>query len=780
MATEDKHLPIRLFQKREIDTRETEGGGGKDPNWVLTDERLSAHATKISDQFIQSFSDYLSTDGLDFSAPLPVGVKLQKKAAAKSHRVSIEKVFSDENNKITSIGFSPRGELLFALNTKEHIKHVSKKFEKPDDNKKGISAISKVQKYKPVIEDGLDLNGKLKIKLIPYENITARKYLQNSFTSLCSTHGVNVKKCNYSSNTEIYKVSNVTPDSFGDISEFDGILSIESMPNYEYGPEWVAETKIVDIKVPEQGKEYPKVGILDSGISKIDHLEPWIFGEMSQYADDLLDKSHGTFVAGVLLYGDELEDKQLSGCGECRIFDGAVIIDKELGMIDEDELVDNIREIVNKYKDEIKIWSLSIGSKKEASIQIFSDFGIALDDIQDTNKILIVKSAGNCRNFVSGQSPGRIAQSADSIRSLVVGSIAHFKSQTDISQINHVSPFSRIGPGPQYIIKPELVQYGGNSGLSAEGTRIDSGVLSFSTDGKIICKCGTSFSTPRITSLMANIDHKLMGGFNDLLIKTLSIHSAKYPQEVNEPISEKLLKYGFGLPPSIDNILHNSPNEITLILQDDLPKGHFIEILNFPFPDTVVDKKGRYNAEIIVTLVNQQLLDASQGNEYCQSDLEVAFGTYDKTIPRDMNKATIKNPIGRFNSLNILKDNLYSIKKSAITGSIFEPILIQNGKYHPIKKFHCDLSRMTETNKKTHMTAPKKWYLKLSGVYRYKAERISEQIDVDLSQKFCLAITIKDRSGQHEVYNHVAQLLDQNNFVHQRIELRPEVHVIIE
>jgi ACT domain-containing protein len=71
-------------------------------------------------------------------------------------------------------------------------------------------------------------------------------------------------------------------------------------------------------------------------------------------------------------------------------------------------------------------------------------------------------------------------------------------------------------------------------------------------------------------------------------------------------------------------------------------------------------------------------------------------------------------------------------------------------------------------------------YLKLSGVYRYKAERISEQIDVDLSQKFCLAITIKDRSGQHEVYNHVAQLLDQNNFVHQRIELRPEVRVIIE
>ena len=36
MAIDKKHLPIRLFQKREIDTRETEGGGGSDlQSWLL-------------------------------------------------------------------------------------------------------------------------------------------------------------------------------------------------------------------------------------------------------------------------------------------------------------------------------------------------------------------------------------------------------------------------------------------------------------------------------------------------------------------------------------------------------------------------------------------------------------------------------------------------------------------------------------------------------------------------------------------------------------------------
>jgi hypothetical protein len=371
-----------------------------------------------------------------------------------------------------------------------------------------------VQKYKPVIEEDLDLKGKLKIKLIPYEDTAARKYLQTSFMGFCTQRSVDVKKCNYSANSEIYKLSNVTEDSLGEICEFDGVLSVESMPSYEFGPEWVAENKEVETKLPEDGKEYPTVGILDSGISNIDPLSPWICGKMSPYPDDLLDRSHGTFVAGVMLYGDILEDMPLVGCAECRIFDGTITTDKDLDPVDEDELLDNIRDIVTKNKDDIKIWSLSIGSKKEASLQTFSDFGTTLDDIQDSNNVLIIKSVGNCQNFEHNQPPSRISESADSVRSIVVGSIAHRQSQTDLAPINHVSPFSRIGPGPQDIIKPELVQFGGNSGLSAGGNRIDTGVLSFSNDGSIVCKCGTSFSTPRISALMSNLNHNLFGSFD--------------------------------------------------------------------------------------------------------------------------------------------------------------------------------------------------------------------------------------------------------------------------
>lgn len=777
MAIDKKHLPIRLFQKREIDTRETEGGGGSDPKWVLADEKLSAHALQISEQFSQSFSSYLGDEELDFKIPLPVGIELQEKATAKSHRDSIEKVFVDEKNQSTSIGFSPRDELLFALNTTDHIKKVSSKLEKPEDNKKGISAIVKVNKYKPVIEDDLNLKGKLKIKLIPYEIPLARKFLQNLFIEFCKKRGVDIKKCNYSSNVEIYKASNVTRDSLGDISDFNGVLSIESMPAYEFDNECVVYSKDVNLKVPDPDKEYPKVGVLDSGISLIDPISPWIIGEMSPYDEDELDKTHGTFVAGIITYGDELLDKKNAGCDECQLFDGAVIADSKVGKIDEDELLDNIRDIVGSYKNEIKIWSLSLGSKKEAAMRSFSDFGMELDGIQDKHKVLIIKSAGNCFNFEKGKPPSRISESADSVRSVVVGSIAHVQTQTDIAKLNHISPFSRVGPGPQHIIKPELVHYGGNSGLSAAGKRLDSGVLSFSTDGKIIGDCGTSFSVPRISALLANVDHKIVGNFNPLLLKTLAVHSARYPKGINDPVKEKLKQYGFGLPPSIDNILLNSPNEITLILEDELPKGQFIEILDFPFPDALVDSKGYYNAEIIITLVNHSVLDETQGREYCQSDLEIFFGTYDRTEARDMKKPNVKNPLKRINSKNILNKSVYSKRPKKHPSTVYEPTLIQNGKFHPVKKFHCNLSHMTDTNKKKYLLSPKKWYLKLTGFYRCKTDRIAENFGMDLAQKFCIAITIKDQSGDHNVYNQVSQFLDQRQFVHERIQLRQEVRV---
>ena len=123
-------------------------------------------------------------------------------------------------------------------------------------------------------------------------------------------------------------------------------------------------------------------------------------------------------------------------------------------------MIANIKDAIRLYHDKVKIWNLSISITREVVDTKFSDFAIALDAIQDEYNVLICKSAGNCKNFTVNRPKGRIHEGADSVRSLVVGSIAHEKGRYDYAEVNDPSPFSRVGPGPEYIIKPEISHYG--------------------------------------------------------------------------------------------------------------------------------------------------------------------------------------------------------------------------------------------------------------------------------------------------------------------------------
>ena len=145
-------------------------------------------------------------------------------------------------------------------------------------------------------------------------------------------------------------------------------------------------------------------------------------------------------------------------------------------------MVANIQNAIAKHPD-IKIWNLSQGTTKTIDNDRYSDLGIALDSLQKDNRILICKSAGNVDPRAENQ---RITDGADSLLSLVVGSIAHKKTTNNDAKENDRSPFSRIGPGVENAVKPDLVHYGGN---------MDTHLSLFSEWGRQFCRwSGTSFS----------------------------------------------------------------------------------------------------------------------------------------------------------------------------------------------------------------------------------------------------------------------------------------------
>lgn len=780
-----KNLPIKIFEKRKrTDERKTEGMQNDElPKWAeLTNEDLLTRSANFR-VTLEEASIILSERKPEREfIPTILKVEMHDKATAKSHRSYISTIF-DVSKEHNLIGLTDERNILIKISNFKDIDEIQNKLNQPMRFKRSIASITDISHFEPEITlETEDINKEqpLRISLINYHNYSLNQAIATTFKRLCQKYNVEAIKVDYSPELIVFRVSNVSLDAFEEIKEFEALETITQMPKYSLTLDdfSIIDKPSIPIKKPQKGVSYPTVGILDSGIKNIPHLHPWLLREnFIKIPSDRIDYKHGTFVSSIVVYGDEFEKQNYIGSNGCYLFDATIFPDPQKDTIEEFELIENIREVIKKNKENIKVWNLSAGTTDECDISSFSPFGTALDRIQEEHNVIICKSAGNCSNFFSGKPISRIARSADSIRSLVVGSLAQDKGKYDLSDVHHPSPFSRIGKGPSYINKPELTHMGGNAGINPYGKLVTTGVTSFSPTGELATNIGTSFSTPRISALLAEIHNSLEEDYNPLLLKALAIHSAKFPKDLKLPPEERLKYVGYGIPSNIGDILYNEPNEITLILQDKLVKGNWIEIPDLPFPQTMIEN-GLYYGEIVLTIVSAPMLSESQGAEYCQSNLEVKLGTYDKLKKRE--GQTIRNEIGLDKSENILKSTLYaaSHRKDQVGDFARERTLIQYGdKYQPVKKYAINLGEMTPANKKKHLTAPKKWYLSIKGFYRDFITKRQEIDGIELSQDFCMILTIRDNKKKHNVYDQATRLLNENGFVHNNINLRTEVNI---
>ena len=368
---------------------------------------------------------------------------------------------------------------------------------------------------------------------------------------------------------------------------------------------------------------------------------------------------------------------------------------------------------------------------------------------------------------------------ADSVRALVVGSIAGEKGPYDLAEIDTPSPFTRCGPGPAYVIKPDLVAYGGNAGRRPDGANTTTGVRVIDRAGMVARALGTSFSTPWIARIAAELNHLLAEDFDPLLIKALMVHNAGYPAGQRMNMEEKIKFMGFGMPPGTRDILYNSEHEITLILRDSLSKSQFINILEFPFPKSLVGDDGFYRGQITLTVVSAPILRAAEGAEYCQSDISVAFGTMTGIKQRDTSKPMILNAYGPENGVNILREEHYSRKVLGATKEktfAKERTLLRYGKkFHPIKKYAIDLDEMTAGKRKNFLGKDRKWYMKIEMLCREAIEREFIETREKLEQEFCVLLTIRDPEGMAPVYNEVTQQLQDRGFVYADVKLKNEI-----
>ena len=267
-----------------------------------------------------------------------------------------------------------------------------------------------------------------------------------------------------------------------------------------------------------------------------------------------------------------------------------------------------------------------------------------------------------------------------------------------------------------YLPKPELSHIGGNCNKTGDCTQI--GVLSIDGRGNVAEDFGTSFATPLVSTLFANIGHRIKGGASHLLSRALLVHSAAMQGSKIDPT---LLRYqGFGTPQDIDAVLGCEPWQCTLLFELEIPSTVAYEKATFPMPASLYVAPDRVRANVLMTLVYDPDLDASFGSEYCRSNIAVSLGTYD--IGTD----------GREHQIKRVPED------PKLVGKAFEKDLVEFGfKWSPVKVYRREMSKGIHGQR---------WRLDLSVEHR------SGHVTT-AAQKAALVITVSDPLKKAPVYN---------------------------
>jgi hypothetical protein len=429
----------------------------------------------------------------------------------------------------------------------------------------------------------------------------------------------------------------------------------------------IKEQSIGNFEVNKPSPDATGVLVIDSGIVPGHPLLKDAVGEAKSfvYGKTPIDEcGHGTSVAGLSLYGDInqcIENKKFDP--DCWLFSARVL--DENGSYNDQKLIESqflrcLNIFIKQYPN-IKVVNISIGNSDDVfgfgkrQFRWASLIDERLYELSRINRdLIIVVSAGNNfpdfypnypDNLFSDES--KLINPATAALAITVGSISpglesNFESHRPIAgKLGFPSPFTRTGPGIDGMIKPDLVDIGGDW---VDSTEYDSsiGVVTtnseFIREGLFAIHNGTSYSSAKISNYIAKL-WNIFPSSSANLIKALLISSCLIPKKI-QPLrsreipldffsspcapttidsDEKIYSvYGYGLP-YIQQAQYSDINRV--ILLDDstirLDSAKFYEI---PLPDSYYSISG--DRELSVALCFDPQTRITRGDSYLGCTME--------------------------------------------------------------------------------------------------------------------------------------------------------------
>lgn len=488
-------------------------------------------------------------------------------------------------------------------------------------------------------------------------------------------------------------------------------------------------------------KTYPKIGIVDGGVSDI--FKDWIeerWGLLSP-ADRVED--HGTFIAGIAIEG-----KSLNGNAICKEVDGCKIIDLDIlpkdGFWDDyyREPLQFFRELESavktlKAKTGVRIFNFSLNIEEHVSTDGYSLPAKLLDEIAEENDIIFVISAGNTHpndfrkewpddsvaalQILASSRNDTIKRPAESYRNLSVSAL----NPPDMDGVipYALSNYSCRGPGMRIGLKPDLAHIGGSGTTDKRGH----GLLSLNTASKIVDGCGTSYATPNVSKTLACLDHAIEGNVSRESLIALAVHHAVVPELFLDKNLKDVAKdlIGFGMPSSSEEILEGKESSITLVFANRIYPGKRMSF-SFSWPASLVNENKCFG-HARLTIVSTPPFDYKYGAEFVRINIDGHLRQQQKD--------------GKYKGM--LKP-LYLPEGSA--GELYEKNQIsQSFKWSPVKVFEKSFPK--GVGKTTE------WKLEVEYLARDGENVPTEGVP------FTALLTISDPGGNKPVFNQMRQML---------------------
>jgi len=754
----EKNLPIKLVLQKSSDIQSNLGGGSTTFFGEVTSQLQMALSEKFEDM-LSFYEDVFQENEL---IPAVGKITVKPEAIAKSHKPN------DLCRHCPIIGSEDLNEIYIKI-TKQTIRKTISLIRQPPSEKfrANLTAIQDIQPItgpEKISSNLLQMSqqgqfelikGKVKIKLFDFDdefdNSQIMGYVLKRLTSLgfADRHRTII----YGNQIKYIKLQVDTYEDVEKIARINGVKSVDFFQEYSLPLIDYINTDL-QLLLEENGSNSEiSIGIIDGGISsKNKMLTPFVKAREQYVPAAYINESHATFIASTIQYGNRLNNILSLDSPRFTFVDIVAIPngDKNWGPTDtisEESLMEIIEEVMDKYASSTKIWNLSLGVESKICTGSMSDLGIFLDYIQDKYKVQIFVSSGNLnqpplREWPAQASMGerdRIISPADSVRAITVGSIALYDSPDSIVKSHEPSPFSRRGPGANYIVKPDVVDYGGNIARSFSISGL--GMKGLDVDGRVIEGNGTSYSTPRIVQKFASVYDEMVE--KDLLLaKAMIIHSARMnSRELLEQNQDNIKYYGFGMPAiNATDILQCSEDEVTLVFKQKISSGTHLEMFDFPYPTSLI-KNGKCFGEIGMTLAYNPVLDERYGREYCRINVDASFGIYKSEANGKMKYAG-------------------QVPLECTWDERFEQSRVENGfKWSPIKSYYRKISNRG-------INAGDGWKIRIDITLRSGL--------VIPQQEFVLILTIKDPSG-HDIYSEIVNGLRERGYITNNLETRQQL-----